>query len=389
MHSPIYTDSSSDSSDSRGELKLARLRDAAAAPAQQLFLLQQQFQLQQQHLLMQQQQQQQRQLLQQQQQLREEELDNDADGEMETTEENYSDDTDSEGGSPSSTSSSSSPSSIPSMLGRQIPKELLEVKMEPALREMISYMLTYSFSKNFNSNTYWVSLIFYAFHHITHYMNTKPRDKITMRNILKAVSPVIGHQLIAINRKKEDLLSFEAVIVLAYMKSDYCDNCVTEFEQFLLKYPEFTRPEISADERAKLYEFSNCVNIVQRLIPAKNNKEHILDLVSRLTEGFAVRRVTGTGMTVETRNRYEIIHREGGLTPQLRPERRIDRTLHPAEEVVKRKRGRPLSIRPPESASALAAAAAASDPVAPPRKRFHADDKLLLLLQAGIGASLE
>ncbi len=95
--------------------------------------------------------------------------------------------------------------------------------------------------------------------------------------------------------------------------------------QFLAKYPHFESPDIDAEELAKLLEFCNCVRVVQCLIPPNNNKEHILDLVSRLTEGYSVRRVTGTGMTQETRHRYEIIHKEGNLTARTRPEHRQEK----------------------------------------------------------------
>jgi hypothetical protein len=128
--------------------------------------------------------------------------------------------------------------------------------------------------------------------------------------------------LTAINRKKEELLSFEATVVLAFMKTDYCSNLTVEMDKFLENYPQFKSDSIDDAERARLLEFSNCVLVVQLLIPAKNNKEHLLDLVSRLTEGYSVRRITGTGMTLETRNRYDIIHHEAGIVPQSRVEKR-------------------------------------------------------------------
>ncbi len=194
--------------------------------------------------------------------------------------------------------------------------------VDDATKEMILYMLRYSFSKSLNANTFWLNLIFRSFNHIVDYISTKPSEKIYMRSILKHMSPIVGQHLITINRKKEELLSFEAVVVLAFMKSDYCKTLYLDINDFLEKYPQFKSTDISEEERTKLHEFGNCVRIVQCLIPAKNNKEHVLDLVSRLTEGFSVRRVTGTGMTIETRNRYEIIHREGGLIPQPRVEKR-------------------------------------------------------------------
>jgi len=94
-------------------------------------------------------------------------------------------------------------------------------------------------------------------------------------------------------------------------------------DQFLLRYPEFNSASISQAERITLLEFCNCTRVVQCLIPPHNNKEHILDLVARLTEGYSVRRVTGSGMTEETARRYEIIHIEGNL--RIRPRTVIEK----------------------------------------------------------------
>ncbi len=101
------------------------------------------------------------------------------------------------------------------------------------------------------------------------------------------------------------------------MKSKYCQNFNLTKEQFYLQYPNFSSSKINEKERDTLFEFCNCVRVLQCLIPPHNNKEHILDLATRLTEGYSVRRVTGTGMTEETARRYEIIHVEGGV--KIRP----------------------------------------------------------------------
>jgi hypothetical protein len=136
---------------------------------------------------------------------------------------------------------------------------------------------------------------------------------ITMKNILKAISKLVGVKVFRINRKVEELLSLEAAITLMFMKSKYCRNFNFSMDQFLLRYPEFNSASIPQAERITLLEFCNCTRVVQCLIPPHNNKEHILDLVARLTEGYSVRRVTGSGITKETARRYEIIHIEGNL----------------------------------------------------------------------------
>ena len=145
------------------------------------------------------------------------------------------------------------------------------------------------------------------------------------------------------NRKKEELLAIESLILFLFMQSKHGENIIFDEQQFEEKYPQFCGSDIYLEEKKKLFEFCNCVRFLLFLIPAKNNKEHILDLVTRVVEGYSVRYITGTGMTKETRRRYEIIHIEGNLTKMVRPERRVDKSLKPPK--IPKKRGRPLSVR--------------------------------------------
>jgi hypothetical protein len=211
------------------------------------------------------------------------------------------------------------------------------------IEKMIRYMFRYSFSATFHKNIYLTSLTVFSYAVVASYMDCHPKEKITMTSLLKVLSPMAQFQLNSINRKKEERLAFEAVIVLAFMKSKHAVNVELSKEAFERKYPQFCGSEVYLEERNLLFDFCNCVRFVHCLIPPKNNKEHILDLVSRLTEGFSVRRVTGTGMTKETFRRYEIIHVEGNLKKVARPERRVDPMSKPPK--IPKKRGRPLSIR--------------------------------------------
>lgn len=209
--------------------------------------------------------------------------------------------------------------------------------------KMIRYIFRYSFSAAFHKNEYWSSLAVFSYSVITTYMESQPREKISMLSLLKVLSPMAQYQLNSINRKKEERLAFEAVVVLAFMKSRHAENIEISPDAFEKKYPQFCGSDVYLEEKNLLFDFCNCVRFVHCLIPPKNNKEHILDLVSRLTEGYSVRRVTGTGMTKETFRRYEIIHVEGNLEKAVRPERRKGPISKPPK--IPRKRGRPLSIR--------------------------------------------
>ncbi len=219
----------------------------------------------------------------------------------------------------------------------------LNMELTEDTKHIVEYTLCFSFSTKIAENRNLKDCLFSAFSPLVNYFLTQPRPNITMRNILKHLSRVLNVNILGFNRKKEELLAFESFVVLVFMKSTYAENVLLSMEDFEAKYPQFCESSIYLEERKRLFEFCNCVRFVQCLIPPKNNKEHILDLVSRLTEGFSVRRVTGTGMTKETARRYEIIHVEGHLKREERPMRRVDPSTKPPKE--RKKRGRPLSLR--------------------------------------------
>ena len=220
------------------------------------------------------------------------------------------------------------------------------------VKQLLEYMMRFSFSTYTSTNPHIVGQVYHLYPYVQYYISKKPRDLITMRNILKFASFLINTSLHVRNRKREDLLVFEAVIVYAFMKSPYGEKVTLTMEEFESKYADICDEKLVTDEKNNLLDFCNCTRFVQQLIPPKNNKEHILDLVSRLTEGYSVRRVTGTGMTKETRNRYEIVRREGNLTPIERPGRRLDPN-RPKPVKEPKKRGRPLSVRSEFASSAL------------------------------------
>lgn len=210
-----------------------------------------------------------------------------------------------------------------------------EQKVATCVNNVFQFMLRFSFSRELSSNLNWTQLILSLPPFLTHFMANSPVATITMKNILKAISKLVGVKIFRINRKKEELLSVESAITMIFMKSHHCRNLNLSMDQFILRYPEYNSTTISTAERANLLEFCNCVRVIQCLIPPHNNKEHILDLASRLTEGYTIRRVTGTGMTQETARRYAIIHIEGNLKirPRTYPEKKTE-ALSAAEAIV-------------------------------------------------------
>mmetsp|Transcript_31141 Transcript_31141/g.29701 ORF Transcript_31141/g.29701 Transcript_31141/m.29701 type:complete len:517 (+) Transcript_31141:382-1932(+) len=126
-----------------------------------------------------------------------------------------------------------------------------------------------------------------------------------------------------LNREEEQRLLFEtALIVLLYFDEDLFRCPYSDVESLLSQYPEFEH----CDERElkKLLNFTNFMNCAIILLPAKGKKSHLLDLVTRITEGHKIKYITGGGQTSSTALRVLIYEREGGVAKSQRALRRTE-----------------------------------------------------------------
>lgn len=136
-------------------------------------------------------------------------------------------------------------------------------------------------------------------------------------------SIALGESIEKINRKREERLIFEAAfIMLSCMCKSSGDLTFTEVD-FLESYPHFSHNILGSSEFKSLLRFRNVVKVGMHLIPPVKNKDHLLDLVTRLVEGKLVKHVSGSGATKETQRRTHIILTEGNLTVNRRPPRKI------------------------------------------------------------------
>jgi len=136
-------------------------------------------------------------------------------------------------------------------------------------------------------------------------------------------SIALGESIDKINRKKEERLIFEAAfIMLACMCRSSIQLTFTEVE-FLESYPNYSYNVLGSSEFKSLLRFRNIVKIGMHLIPPVKNKDHLIDLVTRLVEGKLVKHISGSGATKETQRRTNIILTEGNLTINKRPPRKV------------------------------------------------------------------
>ena len=95
--------------------------------------------------------------------------------------------------------------------------------------------------------------------------------------------------------------------------------CISNFQTLLRRYPQFQYA--SADEQLHLLRFCNSMRISSRLMKGTLNKDLLLCLCA-IVEGQQMRYVTGSGMTTQTANRVSIFHKEFGVVPVSRANRR-------------------------------------------------------------------
>ena len=116
----------------------------------------------------------------------------------------------------------------------------------------------------------------------------------------------------------EKLLMLEAVtIILLSFHPEKCAFKYQDNDALITSYPEFE--SIGKVELDKLCGFANFMNFAFYFISANMNRQHIFNIVTRITEGKDVRYVTGTGKTKSTSDRVLIYNREGDVVPKTRP----------------------------------------------------------------------
>jgi hypothetical protein len=184
-------------------------------------------------------------------------------------------------------------------------------------KSVIHTILKFSFSASF-SNSQNIHLMFKCYSLAFYFFSKNKRSDWTAKNVLKYISKLANFKIFKINRKNEILLAIESMILLAFMKTVGDLSISISEEEFTLKYPEFNDASICESEKKILFEFCNSVRYLQYIIPPHNNKEHICDLAVRLTEGYSVRHICGSGMTKETSRRQDIFHKETETKKRIR-----------------------------------------------------------------------
>ena len=145
-----------------------------------------------------------------------------------------------------------------------------------------------------------------------HLITSTPTTR-RLKTALEVAKLVGFFDISLMKREDENRLLFEvALIVLLSLKPDVVACPYPSIAVLLASYPEFESCE--EDERIKLMYFANYMKYAQALLPPKQKKAHLLDMVTRRTEGSTKKYVCGGGQTAATGRRVLIYEREGGTS---------------------------------------------------------------------------
>jgi len=234
--------------------------------------------------------------------------------------------------------------------------------------EAFDHMIKTSFSASISQNAIIMKALREICERFVEYIFNRRHNinDIRMKAMNTIASRAYGYSIDKINRSREERLCFEATCLLLFSRREYLSShFVISESEFQEAYPQYGPSLVGYEEFINLFKFRNLMKMAMHLIPPLHNKNHLLDLVTRLVEGKEVRHVTGTGATKATRARVEIILREGNLIVPKRPprinytssassskkksssmrkklvKRSTAGSTQPPSSEVKRKRGRP------------------------------------------------
>lgn len=134
------------------------------------------------------------------------------------------------------------------------------------------------------------------------------------------ISSITGDD--AFRRQKTDKvrLFYEAAVVMMFCNHPSNDHVLYNMDELIEHYPNFIT--LAPEKQETLLQFRNVLRNTIVLVKARGNKEHILNLVTRIVEGSFKRYIPGSGQTADTTNRVEIYEREGDIEKLPRPPRR-------------------------------------------------------------------
>ena len=116
------------------------------------------------------------------------------------------------------------------------------------------------------------------------------------------------------------ILVFKCTNVLILLLKGIFQDLLWKSEDQLLdeyaEYPEFRKDNLAIQEQTFLLNFRNTMRVALEIIPAKANKQLLIDIAGRLEGSIGAGYITGGGETPCTHRRVLIYRKEGGVQPR-------------------------------------------------------------------------
>lgn len=165
-----------------------------------------------------------------------------------------------------------------------------EIRKEQIYDEVLNHIVNFSFDKKiFNNNQIFKSL-----------QNSIPiMDKccnaldINLKFACDIGGEQLGEKLYKLKWCDEKRLCFEVTLLLIFSKRNKSNELIWNNINILINnYPEFINCD--DEELKKLLIFRNMMKFAMKLYPANKHKGHLLELVTRVVEGYQIKYITGS-----------------------------------------------------------------------------------------------
>jgi hypothetical protein len=161
-------------------------------------------------------------------------------------------------------------------------------------------------------------------------LSSYPRETINIgmaHRLFKASFP--EDDLRWIDMRYDIELMFEAAFVILLnmvWKENLPDVMMNDAESLLDHYPEFISIRNDPEEITLLLNYRNVMALAILVLKPQGNKGHLMELVTKITEGIDKKYITGSGQSDATIRREQIYERESGVKRTPRPNRKRDRS---------------------------------------------------------------
>lgn len=175
---------------------------------------------------------------------------------------------------------------------------------------ILNHLTTFSFGPNVSGNATFMRILKQCLPLMELEIEANRFDDVKMKSIYFLYTNLSGELMHRLKKDDEKRLCYECCFIMLYnyMTKKENENLFTDVPKLLQAYPSFRG--LSASELNVLNTFRNTMKIAQICIRPQGHKGHLLEIVTRISEGKDVKYITGSGQTTATKHRVIIYETE-------------------------------------------------------------------------------